>query len=91
MEIIQMVSLSSNVAGFLKRIYTQAREAVMRGGYRPEKHYMRGPGPKAKAKHQSASNPQSRQRAGVRGPKQPCPPPPTAMRSAPHTPRTILD
>jgi hypothetical protein len=60
MEIIQMVSLSSKVAGFLKRIYTQAREAVARGGYRPEKHYMRGPGPKAKAKHQSASAPQSR-------------------------------
>lgn len=60
METIQIVTLSSRVAAFLRRIYTQAREAVTRGSYRPEKHYMRGPGPKAKAKRQDASTPQSR-------------------------------
>jgi hypothetical protein len=53
MESIQIVSLSSKVAAFLRRIYAQAREAMTRGSYRPEKHYMRGPGPKTKAKHKS--------------------------------------
>ena len=33
---------------------TSLWRGLMRDGYRPERHYMRGPGPKCRAKHQEA-------------------------------------
>lgn len=42
--------LSSRITAMLKKLSMQARDVLKVDGYRPEKHYMRGPGPKAKAK-----------------------------------------
>jgi hypothetical protein len=50
MQKILRFPLSGRVAVALRRLRVRARDALRVGGYRPERHYMRGPGPRAKAK-----------------------------------------
>jgi hypothetical protein len=41
--------LPARVAAALERLRTQTRDLMRVYGYRPEKHYMRGPGPRSGA------------------------------------------
>jgi integrase len=47
---IRRVPLSARVVAAIKRLYAQARDLPRADGYRPERHYMRGPGPRARAR-----------------------------------------
>ncbi len=44
------LALVRKMTNGLARTAAAMREAMSRDGYRPEKHYMRGPGPKAMAR-----------------------------------------
>jgi hypothetical protein len=50
MKKIRWVALPALVAAALKRLRTRARDLLKVDGYRPEKHFMRGPGPRTRAK-----------------------------------------
>jgi hypothetical protein len=50
MEKIPRAGLSARVVAAVKRLYAQARDLLRVDGYRPEKHYMRGPGSRTRAK-----------------------------------------
>ena len=42
--------LPARIAVALKRLRIKAGNVLNGGGYQPERHYMRGPGPRTKAK-----------------------------------------
>lgn len=49
-------------ADLVQRLIARAGGLFRGDGYRPEKHYMRGPGPKSRARR----SPESRDRSGTR-------------------------
>jgi hypothetical protein len=54
MKKIARMALSARVVAAVKRLCAQAPDLSSVDRYRPEKHYMRGPGPRTRAKGTAA-------------------------------------